>query len=126
MLWRRSGAPASSTSQLPCAHEEAAWTTPNTMSSAFHACPTGDMDGTSEQTHDLDRPTPPAIFESPIVVQCVCHAHIGQLTVMRHVMRHRGFCRPVVDNAGHDAIAGARRWRVRSHARRFCGVPPER
>jgi hypothetical protein len=24
--------------------------------------------------------------------------------VTRHVMRHRGFCRPVVDNAGHDAI----------------------
>jgi hypothetical protein len=46
--------------------------------------------------------------------------------VTRHVMRHRGFCRPVVDNAGHDAITGARRWRVRSHARRFCGVPPER
>lgn len=51
----------------------------------------------------------------------------------------------VVDNAGHDPKfgvlparsvglrragdrreTGARRWRVRSHARRFCGVPPER
>jgi hypothetical protein len=33
---------------------------------------------------------------------------------------------PVVENAGHDAIAGARRCRVRSHGRRFCGVLPER
>ena len=33
---------------------------------------------------------------------------------------------PVVENAEHDAIAGARRWRVRSRGKRFCGVLPER
>jgi hypothetical protein len=32
----------------------------------------------------------------------------------------------VDENAEHDAIAGARRCRVRSHDKRFCGVPPER
>ena len=56
-------------------------------------------------------------------VHHVCrYGRIGhRLIVLRHVMRHRGFCRPVVDNARHDAIAGARPWRVRFHARRFCG-----
>jgi hypothetical protein len=33
---------------------------------------------------------------------------------------------PLVENAEYDAIAGARRWRVRSRGKRFCGVPPER
>jgi hypothetical protein len=32
----------------------------------------------------------------------------------------------VVENAEYDAIAGARRWRVRSRGKRFCGVPSER
>jgi len=32
----------------------------------------------------------------------------------------------VVENAEHDAIAGPRRWRVRSRGKGFCGVPPER
>jgi hypothetical protein len=32
----------------------------------------------------------------------------------------------VVENAEHDAIAGARRWRVTSRGKRFCGVSPER
>src|ERR1700738_1207127 len=43
-----------------------------------------------------------------------------------HSTRHAAPRVLAVDNAGHDAIAGARRWRVRSPARRFCGVPPER
>jgi hypothetical protein len=94
-----------------------------------HVCPKfSAVSVVCRQSHDLNGPTHrPAIFESPIVVQYVRYGRIGhRLIVLRHVMRHRGFCRPVVDNAGHDAITGTRRWRVRSDARRFCGVPPER
>jgi hypothetical protein len=38
----------------------------------------------------------------------------------------RGTAVPVAENAEHDAIAGARRWRVRSRGKYSCGVPPAR